>query len=432
MIQELKIKNCLSFKDEAVFSFEATKDTTLEDSLIVEVAPGVRLLRFAMVMGANGSGKSNLLMCFNFLNIFWNRKTEDEDEPTTAIPFQLDETSQENPCEVELKFWINGTKYWYQVKLDEHTVYEEKLYYYKSVQPTLLFKRDYVDGMSIITFNSILKISPAVAEAIQLKCLKNLSFFTARQKVNTSLPEIDVVRDWVKDGIMPIIDPETSLFSYAKKRIHDNKELRQFIIEYLRCADFNIVDIVSNEVKTQIPHNIVNMMLEDEDVPNEQKEQLKKDGTLSNIQLNFIHKVAYNDESTHEYPLSARLESYGTRRTLGIETAIYEACSENALLIVDEFETSMHPELMEYAIRRFLTTESHSQMLITTHYDPFLGKIDELIRKDCVWFTEKDMDGSTNLYPLVEFKGLNRMASIQSQYLKGKFGAIPNINLNSK
>jgi len=61
MIQELKIKNFLSFKEEVTFSFEATKDTTFEEYQVVEVAPGVRLLRFAMVYGANASGKSNLL-----------------------------------------------------------------------------------------------------------------------------------------------------------------------------------------------------------------------------------------------------------------------------------------------------------------------------------------------------------------------------------
>ena len=112
MIQELKVKNCLSFKDEAVFSFEATKDTTLEDSLIVEVAPGVRLLRFAMVMGANGSGKSNLLACFDFLRIFWNRRPRDLDDGTTACPFRLDSATKDQPSEVEIKFWINETKYW--------------------------------------------------------------------------------------------------------------------------------------------------------------------------------------------------------------------------------------------------------------------------------------------------------------------------------
>ena len=70
MIQELKIKNFLSFKDEVTFSFEATKDTFADEYQVFEVAPGVRLLRFAMIYGANASGKSNLLSVFRFLGSF--------------------------------------------------------------------------------------------------------------------------------------------------------------------------------------------------------------------------------------------------------------------------------------------------------------------------------------------------------------------------
>ena len=93
MIQELKIKNFLSFKDEVTFSFEATKDKTFEDYQVVEVTKGVRLLRFALVYGANASGKSNLLNVFDFLSSFWFSKAANVDEPTGAIPFKLDKVT---------------------------------------------------------------------------------------------------------------------------------------------------------------------------------------------------------------------------------------------------------------------------------------------------------------------------------------------------
>ena len=70
MIQELKIKNFLSFKEEATLNFEATKDMTFEDYQVVEVAPGTRLLRFALIYGANASGKSNLLYALDYLHRF--------------------------------------------------------------------------------------------------------------------------------------------------------------------------------------------------------------------------------------------------------------------------------------------------------------------------------------------------------------------------
>ena len=92
MILELKIKNFLSFKDEVVFSFEATKDKTFEDYQVVEVAPNIRILKLAIIYGANASGKSNLLNAFEFLRNFWLQISENKDDETGVIPFLLDKT----------------------------------------------------------------------------------------------------------------------------------------------------------------------------------------------------------------------------------------------------------------------------------------------------------------------------------------------------
>lgn len=432
MIQDIKIKNCLSFKNEAVFSFEATKDTTLEDSLIVEVAPGVRLLRFAMIMGANGSGKSNLLHCVDFLRIFWHRKPKDVNSSTTVSPFLLDEESASKPCEVEIRFWIDGVKYWYIVKLDRKIVYEESLFYYKTVQPTNVFTRKFVDGISQITFNQAVgKVNDAVLDKLQVECLNNMSVLVARKNVNANFPVLDTVCNWADSSIMPIIDPEMSLFEYAKSTIHENKAVHDYMVEYLKQADFNICGLNTNATNRTLPETFKNFLMMDEATPSEVKERLLKEGSLPDIEIQFVHKVKTND-GFREMIMDENFQSYGTLRTMGIETAIYEATNDKVLLNVDEFETSMHPLLLEYTIKRFLATKNESQLLITTHYDPLLDTIDELIRKDCVWFTEKDEGGSSSLYSLVEFNGLNKMSSILNNYRKGKFGALPSITNNTQ
>ena len=102
MVQELKIKNFMSFRDEVTLSFEATKDKTFEDSHIVEVAPGVRLLRFAMVYGANASGKTNLLFALVFLHDFVFYKPDDIEEETGSEPFRLDAATPNEPTEVSI------------------------------------------------------------------------------------------------------------------------------------------------------------------------------------------------------------------------------------------------------------------------------------------------------------------------------------------
>lgn len=107
MVIELRIKNFLSFKEETIISFEASKDTFKEDSLLVTMADGTRLSRIAIIYGANASGKSNLLEAFEYLFWFWKRKTDDQDSPTGVEPFILDSNTPSQPTEFELKLYIN-------------------------------------------------------------------------------------------------------------------------------------------------------------------------------------------------------------------------------------------------------------------------------------------------------------------------------------
>jgi predicted ATPase len=173
--------------------------------------------------------------------------------------------------------------------------------------------------------------------------------------------------------------------------------LKQYMLDFVRQADFNITDVQSDEEKKR-------------------------------LNMQFIHTVR-NERGQERYAMPAEMQSLGTKRTLGLETTIYEAVRTGALLNVDEFDASLHPDLLEFTIQRFLQEKSESQMIISTHYDPLLATVDDLIRKDSVWFTEKGEDGASKLYSLTDFKGLGKISStsIRNAYRHGQFGALPNI-----
>ena len=116
-------------------------------------------------------------------------------------------------------------------------------------------------------------------------------------------------------------------------------------------------------------------------------------------------------------------ESTGTLRTFGIETVLYEALESNAFLPIDEIGTSLHSKLLEKILFEYLKTRSRSQILVTTHNDGLLDLVDDLIRKDSVWFTEKKKSGVTDLYKLTDFRGINRLSSIRDAYRNKRFGA---------
>jgi len=426
MIQELKIKNFKSFKEEVTLSFEAAKDTTFEDYQVVEVAPGVRLLRFAMVYGANASGKSNLLEAIEALHDFITYEPKNDGEPTGTIPFKLDTETPSMPSEFILKFYVGKTKYSYELKFTQKLVLFEKLCYYRTTQPIMLFERTFKDGQSVISFNpSAVKISAAAKEQLSLRCLPNMSFFSAKGKVNLAIEKIDAAKEWLKDGIFPMVSPNTEMFTYASSEMSTNDELKSYLMDFIHKADFNITDVRSNNVTRPIPKPIVDILLTAEDMPNDVREKLKAEPSLPSIQLEFQHTVR-NERGIENYFLPTDSQSEGTRRAFGIEAAIYEALKDQSFLAIDEIESSLHPEIVEFVLHRFLRAKGRSQLLITTHYDPLLNTVgDDLIRKDSVWFTEKKESGATDLYSLIEYKGLNRIASLQKAYRNGVFGALP-------
>ena len=134
-----------------------------------------------------------------------------------------------------------------------------------------------------------------------------------------------------------------------------------------------------------------------------------------------------NKRGKEFYTLPKSNQSEGTLRSMGIETALYVAEQNDKLLPIDEIETSMHPLLLKYMIKSFLKTQSKSQLLLTTHYDPLFTAVDNYLRKDSFWLIDKKDDGHSELYPLVSKNGVNKMRSLQRAYLNNKLGALPQI-----
>ena len=425
MIHSLSIQNFLSFKEEATFSFEATKDKKLEDYQVVEVVKGVRLLKLGIIYGANASGKSNLINAFEFLKDFWFTKTDTKDEETEVIPFLLDAKTPNEPSKFKLVFFVGGIKYLYILEISEDFILFEKLDYYPGNQPANVFERKLKNNVSEITFGPKIKVSQIAKKEITIKCLPNMSFFAAYNQVNTLIKDVHSAIDWMSNQFMNTVEPKTRLVNYVEGLISENIEIKKNILSYLQKADFNISNVNVEIEKEDIPDFFISKILES-NAPTEEKERIKKERTINVTKTTFEHKVINADQSESYYNLPIELQSEGTKRIFGLSGAILTTLEKNAFLAIDEIESKLHPRLIEYVIERFLRESVQSQLLVTTHYDGLLEE-DDLIRKDNIWFTEKNKDASTKLYSLSDFKAVNRITSLQKAYKYGKFGAIPNI-----
>lgn len=339
-----------SFRDETVLSFEADKSKDLESYHVVELAPDVKLLKLAVIYGANASGKSNIIKVCDFIRSFITCTPLNKAELIKIVPFLLNRTSKEQASEFSVSFYaMNGDKairYVYSVLLETTHIVRETLIYYLSQQPATVFERSMENNVSSIKFGQKVKISTAAKEEITLKCLPNMSVFAAYMQVNTNIAEMETALQYLTKQMMPAIVPTSSLSRYAEEAIK-KETAKEYILRYLQEADFNISNISSKEQETK--KGVVNYTM-------------------------YQHKVSSGLGGNDYYEFPELYESDGTIRTFGLASQIQNSIGSNAFLAVDEIESSLHPKLIEYMIERFLKESKQAQLLLTTHYDGLLGK----------------------------------------------------------
>lgn len=392
MLHELKIKNYRSFRDEVVLSFEASTDDRYNST--VTMPDKVKLLRFAVVLGANASGKSNLLEAIDFLRAFWNKTPIKNDEGTDVQPFLMQPDALSHDTELEASIYVEGVRYLYQLTINPEKVMSETLFVYNTNRPTKIFTRQDVNGISKLTFNpAVVKLSQAEVDVLSMNCLRNMSMLAVLKKVNIEVAYASKLRNWIDQRMMPLQNGSAvSISQTTKSMISDDEDFKEYLLMFAKEADFNISDI-----------------------------KVKKMAAL------FGHRVE-TERGEEEYVLPESCQSAGTTRMVELESSIYNLLKCQGLMCIDEMEVSIHPNLMEYILTKFINSrDNESQLLITTHYDPILKDIDDIFGKDSVWFTEKAKDGNSNLYSLIEFRGLNKLSSIHRAYMNGQFGALPNV-----
>ncbi len=424
MIKELKIKNFLSFKDEVVFSFEATSDRTLGNYYVSEQQDGTRLLKLAMVYGANASGKSNLIAAFQFLKEFTSSIREDKGMSTRFIPFMFDNTIEE-PGELELVFYPNGKKHKYELSLTGSEIIEEKLFYYPGTQPALIFERKFnkKNKTSEIEFGSKINISDQAIEAIQLKTLKNTSVLAAYNQVNISISEMDTTKEWFDDQFLNSINPYMDLTNYSDEEIQKSNDVKMHVLEFLKEADFNITDVKFEDSIKKLPDFLLKN-IDTAPISEEQKELIRKEKAIHVEETVFTHKIVRDGKEMY-FHLPENRQSQGTLRYYGLSAPFYNTIKRNAFLAIDEIDSALHPLLVIHFISEFLKRSKNAQLLFTTHNMSLLNEKD-ILRKDAIWFTEKKEDGSSDLFSMSDFN-FRKELSFFNAYKIGKFGAIPEL-----
>ncbi|MEM6263979.1 MAG: AAA family ATPase [Bacteroidota bacterium] len=147
MLIQFSIKNYKCFKEEVTLSLVASNydKTTREDQNVIHVEKfGLRLLKSAVVYGANASGKTKLIDGLAFMKhfIFNSSKEGQIDEPIDVDPFRLSTETENEPSTFEVIFVHEDEMYRYGFEIDKHVVHAEWLYHRPKTKETELFYRD--------------------------------------------------------------------------------------------------------------------------------------------------------------------------------------------------------------------------------------------------------------------------------------------------
>jgi len=412
MLIQFSFKNYKSFKDEAVLDFSAARKTEFSDRVVK--TGGESLLPVAAIYGANASGKSNVYNAFAcmtefVLDSFNYGDEEDRFNEARPKPFMFsNETKDQETC-FEVYFTVPQDKkervYNYGFCVDKDRITEEWLNSKaKSAREfTTVFYRGDEKDFSGLPKESCRNIESALNKQTLIVSLG------AKLRVE----KCKLVRDWFRSNkLTDFANPITSLFMSRRlpSGFVDDPEVRANIIKYISTFDETIKDFVVEKIPS-----------DDSDRNND------------TYKIFTIHQIIVSDE-TIKIPFEE--ESAGTLKMFSLYPELQEVLQKGSVFFVDELNARLHPLLVRNFILTFLNPElnkNHAQLVFTLHDVWQLStKPVRLLRRDEIWFTEKDKAGVSSLYSLSDFVDEDGMKirkdeNYEINYLLGNYGAIPEL-----
>jgi len=405
MIVQFSVGNFLSFKDIVTFSMVASaRKEHLETNTFI-AKEKLRLLKSAVIYGANASGKSNLVRAMRFMRDFTLKSSSDEGQ-IKVTNFKLSAETDNKPSLFEVIFIHETIRYRYGFQVDREKIVREWLFYVPIRKETLLFVRE-EDTFDIGTHFK-------EGKGIEQRTRPNALFLSVVAQFNG---EISLkITKWFKKSfkiMAPLID--IKLIPFTLERLKD-EEFRRDILKFLKEADLGIEDI--NLEETRIKY---------EDMSEEVRTRLGPDGQLFNVKIQTSHPKFDNENKllpSVKFELGAE-ESEGTKKFFALSGPFLHTLKTGNILVVDELDAKLHPNLIRFLVSLFNSVENNphnAQLIFVSHNTNLFNR--SVFRRDQIWLTEKNKYGATDLYSLVEYKVRND-ASFEKDYIAGKYGAIP-------
>lgn len=396
MLVNFTFKNFRSFRDEMTLSMEAASIQELSEAVVKSCDE--ELLPVAVMYGANSSGKSNVLKALKAMrDVLLNSVKLNPKDKLDAEPFCLDLTSAEQPTSFEIQFTLNGSKFRYGFDYTANEILAEWLYEKR------VGEREFELFLRSGNEFKISKTRFAEGNGKQDATPSNRLFVSLVAQLNGKLSQS--ILDWF------------SSIEYISGM--DGKEYAGKTLEMLFLNQQGATEIKQLFTETNLGFNELDIELDDSVAMKMKAESVHNlydaDGTMVGVRTFSTDKM----------------ESEGTKKMIEIAGPLVDAILSGKILVVDELDAKLHPFLTRKIIGLFMDKEINrngAQLIFATHDTNLLNL--QYLRRDQIWFTEKDKTDSTELYSLVEFRDdagnkVRNDRNIEKDYINGRYGAIP-------
>ncbi|HQU82674.1 MAG TPA: ATP-binding protein [Pyrinomonadaceae bacterium] len=410
MLIDFTVENFRSIKEPVTLSAIAQthKKNTSDDKITKPFSYPKRKLEILPVLGifgANASGKSNVLNALGQLLDFLFLSSDYERFASHlrfnfVKPYLLNSTDSKRPTKFEVRIFIEGNIYIYQVSIRQNIILEEKLEYIpqelERTSTRLIFERKWNSKSESYTVENGKDFGETYRE-IQISLKESQAFlgFLMKNLKNELLePIINWLRLRWRSNSLDENDYDQRFSCILIDQFQSNfPELKKKVSKIMKKFDTGIEEIEIKKIKSE------------SDI---------------DYEVSVIHKT---NKGTIKWLLEE--ESLGTKKLFALATKLFWAFEHGGLMIVDELGASTHPNINREIVKLFQNkkiNKNNAQLIFTSHDSSLLGK--GILRRDQIWYTQKRADGSTELYSLSDF-GVRKDLSVEKAYLDGRLGAVP-------
>lgn len=425
MLIEFSVTNYRSFKERQTLSLVKAEGGELADTNTFKPdgVTDIELLRTAALYGPNAGGKSSLLNAVYAMRWMVLRSATNGQRGgcLPVVPFLLDQATTNSPSEFEIILIAEGVRYQYGFSATKDRIVQEWLTAFPKGRPQHWFERSWDEpkreyqwdmGYSLTGNKQVWKESTR----------SNALFLSTAVQLNSK--QLQPMYDWFRGLHVIHADRLMSLFTASQC---DDDSGRSDVLNILQSADLDISEVSVDfenehlEDNSEGPHGTDSKADDSQDDLTDVMQDMRGDDS-GLWKIHTVHKTVQGTDVA----FSMSEESDGTQRLFSLAGPMLDALKSGHVFMVDDLHGSFHPMMTKFILSLFHSDASNpknAQLVFATHETSIMSK--KTLRKDQVWFCEKNKDKASMLYSLSDFKAREGVENPEISYLSGRYGALP-------